>query len=142
MDITQLAHTVLITLLPVLPYVGKLGDEVAKGAAKKAGEHVFETGLTLWDKLHPRLRDKPAALAAAQEVMQAPEDTTNQEILRLQLQKLLKENPNFAQEVADFFQEQKIEGETTSIQQHAGDNATQIGRIQQMHDLNIHKSQP
>ena len=86
MDPVTLASTVTAFLAPVLT---KFGENFAEDAGKK-----------LWDTITGKFKDKPAASGAANEFAANAEDSDNQEAFSLQLKKALKEDPDFAQEIA------------------------------------------
>ncbi|WP_414588902.1 hypothetical protein [Scytonema sp. PCC 10023] len=85
---------------PFLPYLLKLGDKAAEEAAKKLGVDSWEKAKAIWVKLHPKVEAKPSAQEAVQDVAQAPEDEDALAALRLQLKKLLKEDPTLESEVS------------------------------------------
>ena len=122
LDVIQLAKDLTPLLAPLLPYLVKAGE----GAAEKAGENLLEAAndkaKALARRLWPALAAKPAALAAAQEVIAAPADEDAQAALRLQLKKLLSEDAALAQEVAQLWAEAQAAGVQVS-----GDRNVTIG---------------
>ena len=86
MDPVTLASTVTAFLAPVLT---KFGENFAEDAGKK-----------LWDTIAGKFQGKPAATGAASEFAAKADDPDNQEAFTLQLKKALKEDPEFAQEIA------------------------------------------
>jgi len=86
MDPVTLASTVTAFLAPVLT---KFGENFAEDAGKK-----------LWDTIAGKFQDKPAAAGAASEFAAKADDPDNQEAFTLQLKKALKEDSDFAQEIA------------------------------------------
>ena len=93
MDYGTLAREVVTFIGPFLPWLlhasGTAAGKAAEGAAKALGEDAYKKAKAIWAKLHPRLAANPAALAAAEEVAQAPEDQDAVAALRLQVKKLL-----------------------------------------------------
>lgn len=101
------------------PYLTKSGEEIAK----KIGEGIYE-------KLRSRFAKKPAARAALTDLEKAPTDENAQAAVRLQLNKILTEDEEFANELSSLIEKT---GETEAgrivITQIGGDNATMIGSI-------------
>lgn len=73
----------------LIPYLTKIGENIAESAGKK-----------LWDTITDKFKDKPAAAGAASELVENTDDPDNQEAFILQLKKVLKDDPEFAQETA------------------------------------------
>ena len=100
-------------------------------AFKSAGE---ESGKKIGEDIHQFLssafRKKPAAKEALADLKTAPDDADFQTALRVQLKKLLNEDPSFASQLQGML---KSAGETESgaavIRQTAGDNARQFGQV-------------
>ena len=90
---------------PFLPYLLKLGDKAAEETAKKLGADTWEKAKAIWVKLHPKVEAKPSAQEAVEDVAQAPEDEDALAALRLQLKKLLKEDPTLESEVTQLLAE-------------------------------------
>jgi hypothetical protein len=97
MDAAQLAQLVVTTLTPALPVLLKVGE----GAVGKIGENITDAVPKLWGKLLPRLSKQTGGLQAAQSVAESPNDADLQEILKIQLKKLLQADPDFAKEIAE-----------------------------------------
>lgn len=94
MDPVALASTVTAFLAPVLT---KFGENFAEDAGKK-----------LWDAIAEKFKSKPAAVGAANEFATKADDPDNQEAFTLQLKKTLKEDPEFAQEIAQLVDQYRI----------------------------------
>ena len=107
MDIVALASSVTTVLGPLLPYLLKAGaEETGKAVAGQS----WEWAKLLWTKLKPTVEANPAALVAAQDVAQAPEDHELQTVLRVQLRKLLTEDQSLADEVSRWLEQGKAAG--------------------------------
>jgi hypothetical protein len=100
MDIVALAGSVTTVLAPLLPYLLKAGDTAAEETGKAVAGQSWEWAKSLWTKLKPRVETDPAALEAAQDVAQTPEDKDLQAVLRVQLKKLLTDDQSLAKEVS------------------------------------------
>src|SRR5215213_1854988 len=107
MDIGAFASSVTTVLVPLLPYLLKAGaEETGKAVAGQS----WEWAKSLWTKLQPKVEANPAALVAAQDVAEAPEDEDLQAVLRVQLKKLLTEDQSLAEEVSRWLDQGKAEG--------------------------------
>jgi hypothetical protein len=100
MDIQTLAAQ----LAPLLPYLLKDGIELAKSAAGELGKKLSADA---WDglkalaaKIRHKAEAKPALQEALTDAQTAPADPDAQAALRLQLKKLLTEDPDLLNEVA------------------------------------------
>lgn len=105
MDVQSLAQQIVPFLAPFLPYLMKMGEKAAEEAGKKMGEGAWETARALWAKLRPKVEARPAAQEAAADVARNPQDADAQAALRLQLRKLLDQDPALATEVAALLQQ-------------------------------------
>ncbi len=131
-------------LAPFLPFLMKLGNKVAEGAAQKSGEDGWDKAKAVWEKLHPKVEAKEEAKLAVQQVVAKPESEARIAVLREELETLLKENPDLAAAIAQIMESDSpasssvtnidLQGENT---QSAGDNAKQIGQIGQARDITL-----
>jgi hypothetical protein len=110
MDISHLAQSVTTYLVPLLPYLLKAGEKAAEESGKRLAGEAWDGAKALWNKLWPKVEAKPAALEAAEDSAQAPEDTDLQAVLRVQLGKLLKEDPSLAEEIESLLVQAKGTG--------------------------------
>jgi hypothetical protein len=99
MDLSALVPQLVTLLIPFLPYLVK-GDEVAEEAESKFGAAAWERAKTLWGKLHPKVAAKAAAQEAVQDAAAAPDNEDAKAALRVQLKKLLADDPGLAEEIA------------------------------------------
>ena len=106
MDPMTLASTATALLAP---YLAKAGEAIAGEAISKLPEGVDK----LWGLISNQFKGKPAAEGAAQDLAEKAGDPDNQEAFSLQLKKALKENPEFATQLADML---KPKAEGGSIQ--------------------------
>jgi hypothetical protein len=124
----QLPAQLVQLLAPFLPYLVKgvklAGQEAARKLGEQAGEQAFEQAKALWDKLRPKIEARPAALEAAQDAAAHPDDEDALAALRLQLKKLLAEDPALAQELARLLAQSRPAGQTVIA---SGDRSVAIG---------------
>jgi hypothetical protein len=114
MDIGTIASSLTTALVPLLPYLLKAGEKAAEETGKAVAGQSWEWGKSLWTKLKPKVEAKPAALEAAQDVAQAPEDEDLQAVLRVQLRKLLTEEQSLAEEVSRWLEQGRAAGITVT----------------------------
>lgn len=100
MDPVSLATTVTSFLVPYLTKIG--------------GNLVEEAGNKLWNTIADKFKDKPAAKGAAEELTENAEDPDNQEVFILQLKKALRDDPEFAKEIANLLTQSNNAGITNS----------------------------
>jgi hypothetical protein len=110
MDTAELAKQVGVFLGPYLPFLMAGGTAALQEAAEKIGKGTVEQVERLWDKLWPRLGSRPAGAEAARDAAKAPDDEEAQTVLRVQLRKLLTEEPELAAEVEQLLEEAKRPG--------------------------------
>jgi len=124
----QLPAQLVQFLAPYLPYLVKglklAGQEAAKKLGEKAGEGGFEQAKALWDRLRPKVEARPAALEAAQDAADHPDDADALAALRLQLRKLLAEDDSLAQELARLLPQSGPAGQTVVA---SGERSVAIG---------------
>lgn len=137
MDITTLTHEITTHIVPYLPAlytVAKLGAaEAGKGVVselgKKAGGSLGDKTKAIWQKLWPKIEEKPAALEAVKDAAAAPDEADNQASVRKELKKILSEDEVFADEIGQLWEEAKSAGEMT-VNQTGDRNVNVIGNIQ------------
>ena len=124
MDIGTLASALTTALVPLLPYLLKAGEKAAEETGKTVASQTLEWAKSLWSKLKPRVEAKPAALEAAQDAAQSPDDQDAQAALRRQFKKLLEEDQSLAEEVSRWMDQGKAAGIYVSA---TGDRSVAIG---------------
>lgn len=111
-NISQLAHEAKDLLAPVLPYLIPAAAGAGKAALKRTGEKLsdvtWKKAEALWNKLWPKIENRAAALGAAQDLANTPDDSDAQGAFSLQLKKLFAEDAELAKDVAQFFVDSSI----------------------------------
>ncbi len=96
MDVSVLVSILAPCLGALLAGVNAAAEEIGKSVAPDLLAHAKR----LWAKLRPHVEMKPAALEAAQDVAQRPDDERTRAALELQLEKLLSDQPALAAQLA------------------------------------------
>jgi hypothetical protein len=87
-------------LSPFLSYLLNRTEDVATAAAKRFGSEAWERAQAIWTRLGPKVEGKDAAREAAEDVAAVPDDEVARAALQHQFKKLLKNDAEFADEVA------------------------------------------
>ncbi|HEX8450495.1 MAG TPA: hypothetical protein VF647_00295 [Longimicrobium sp.] len=133
LDISTTAAEFINLIGPYLPaltgfrtQLAEQATSVAKDAAGTAARALSETAWErlrrLWERISAPSDGKPPIGPATQDVIAAPEDPDALAALRLQLRKLLQQEPDLAEEVAGWLESVRTE----SVSAH-GDRSVAIG---------------
>ncbi|MDJ0734843.1 MAG: CHAT domain-containing protein [Nostocaceae cyanobacterium] len=114
-------------LAPCLPFLLNVGNKAVEGASQKLGEDVWRKATVVWSKLQPKVEAKAAALEAAKDVANEPEDEDAIAALRLQLKKLLNSDSTLASEIARVFESEKQTTSSISNVTASGERAIALG---------------
>jgi hypothetical protein len=129
MDPAELAKQVGIFLLPCLPALLAGGQQALQEAAGQLGKGTVEQAERLWSKLWPRLGSRPGGAEAAQDAARAPQDQEAQTVLRVQLRKLLTEDPALAAEIEQLFEAAKRSGAVAAAQRSVSIGGDASGNV-------------
>jgi len=88
----------------------RAGQEVTEALGTAAGQHAK----TIWAKLFPKVKERPAETDAVDDVAQNPDDELARSALQHQLRKLLRDDPALRDEIARMMSEAKRSGAITS----------------------------
>jgi hypothetical protein len=119
MDPTALASA---TTAALAPYLIQAGETLASQALKKLPEQTQK----LWGTIIEKFDGRPAAEGAAQELVVNAEDPDNQEAFNLQLKKMLRDDPTFAEEVVSLL---KAEQYNAAVQNMGSGAAASGGSV-------------
>jgi len=125
MDEVSTAKELATYLTPFLPYLVEAGKYAAGAAAKKFGESAWNGATTLWQKLWPKVEERPALKTAFDDVTNTPEDEDVQAALRVQLRKILLEDGSLAVELAQILSKLKDSGVNVVS---SGERSIAVGR--------------
>ena len=84
-------------LTPALPLLLNVGSKVFDGALDEMGSDALHKAKSIWANLSPKLKAKPSAQEAVEDLAAAPDDTDLQAAMRVQLQKLLNQEPELVE---------------------------------------------
>jgi hypothetical protein len=128
MDAGTVAAQAVSTLTPFLPLLVKVGegaaDEAGRGLARGAGA----AARSVWRVLRPHLSARAAARSAVAAAAARPQDPDARAALRLQVRKLLEEDPALAARLAGALRAPgvAVRGRGNRV---AGDRGVAAGRI-------------
>ena len=111
-------------LARALPYLSHAADHVAKKAGEAIGDTAWEFAQRVWTKVGARLRERPAAQEALDEVAASPQDEGARFVLERQLAKVFEADPALADEVEAIMLEAAaagvVQGDGPGRPQHHG----------------------
>ncbi|MBP2706882.1 hypothetical protein JOL79_24035 [Microbispora sp. RL4-1S] len=115
-------------LAPLLPYLVKAGEKVGDLAAEKAGQEAFGIAQRIWAALRPKVDGKEAAAEAVADVARDPDDEESRTVLKIQLRKLLAEDPDLASRVEQLWRQASGGGTVVTNVTASGAGSVAIGR--------------
>ncbi len=95
-------------LTPLLPYLLRAGEKAAEEAGRRIAGDAWEGAKSIWGRMVPGLKRRPAAQEALQDALSSPQDEDAQAALRLQLKKLLAEDPALAADLVRLVQAREV----------------------------------
>jgi hypothetical protein len=104
MDASSLAKLVVENLAPAIPFLVKAGESATADIIKDIGVSAWEKSVNLWLKIKPKFNDNPKLKEAIQEVVDNNLDNDAQAALRLQLKKILMQDPILLKELSELVQ--------------------------------------
>lgn len=100
--------TLTAFISPFLPSLLKLGDKAVdkdtESTAGKFGEVAVKKAQAIWEKLSPKVEAKESAKEAVLDVAKNPDDEDLQVVLRVQIKKLLEQDEELLNLIAEIFQ--------------------------------------
>jgi ATP/maltotriose-dependent transcriptional regulator MalT len=115
MDPATIASGLVSVLAPFLKGFMSGVTDASEKAGEAAGGKLRDFAAAIWGRLHPKLEQAPAALQAAQQVADKPEDQDWQAALRAQLKMLLEEDPALAHELGSSLEEAQQAGVVADV---------------------------
>jgi hypothetical protein len=118
MDVSALVSI----LAPCLGLLMAGATAAAQEIGTSAGSELLAHAKRLWAKLRPHIEAKPGALEAAEDVAQRPDDERARGALELQLEKLLRDQPELVDAIAPIVRDALAAGVVA-----AGDRSVAVG---------------
>lgn len=97
-------------LAPFLSSFLAAGRDALTDAAERGGEAALEHAQRLWERLRGRIAERPEAEQAAQKVAGRPGSARRRRALTEQLERLLAEDPQLAEEIGELFAQARAAG--------------------------------
>jgi len=119
-NVVELAQKISAFLLPLLPYLLKIGDKAAEEVSKKIGDEAWDRAKALWE----RLRRKKNVEQVAQTVAALPDNQALREALREEIARALQEDSALREEIARLWGEAEAAGVTVTA---IGDRSVAVG---------------
>jgi hypothetical protein len=125
--VAPLAGQIVQVLTPFLPYLLKVGEGLGTRAAQQMEDKGWDLATKLWGRLGARVDARPAAKEAAADLAAEPADEDARGALRVQLRKLLADEPLLQKELEALLKEAQGSGSTTTVTA-SGDRSVAVGR--------------
>ncbi|MEZ2240662.1 MULTISPECIES: hypothetical protein [unclassified Microcoleus] len=123
--------SILVSFLaPFLPFLIKVGEQASEEAGKQLGSDAWAKAKKIWEKLQPKVDNKPIQEAIT-DVASQPEDADFQAALRVQLKKMLNQDTDLSNELDLLMQRDSLDtASTTKIEQRiTGDRNKTVGKV-------------
>lgn len=111
-------------LAPFLAAFLKGGQSAVEAAVERGGAQALEHAQRLWDRLRGKVAERPEVEAAAEKLAGRPDSSRRQRALSSQLELLLGEEPELAQELAVLWA-QAVDAGVVAVAE--GDRSAAIG---------------
>ena len=138
-DLNEIAGQIAQALIPLLPYLLRIGDAAAEEVGRRLGAAALEQARALWEKL----RCRRGVELVAQAVVASPDNPALREALREEIARALAEDDSLQKEILRLIQSEVIQqvlakrgGRIRDVVQEAEGGPT-IQQIQASEDSNI-----
>jgi hypothetical protein len=125
--VTPLAGQLVQIVAPFLPYLLKVGEGVGESAAEHLEEQGSALAAKVWARLRGKVAAKPAAQEAAADLAAQPADEDARAALRIQLRKLLVDDPGLQRELETLLKQADAAGTSTVTVTASGERSVAIG---------------
>ncbi len=119
-DLNEIAGRFTQALIPLLPYLLRIGDAAADEVGRRIGAAAWEQIRALWERLRLRRSVEPVAQA----VVASPDNPALREALREEIARALAEDDSLAQELARLLPQSGPAGQTVIA---SGERSVAIG---------------
>ena len=124
--VAPLAGQLVQILTPFLPYLVKASEGVGSKAAQVVQDQGWDLAKKVWDRLGARVETRAAAQEAAADLAAQPSDGDAQAAMRVQLRKLLADEPGLHKELEALIKSAQGSGNVTNVTV-SGDRSVGIG---------------
>ena len=97
-------------LSPFLPTLLGRAHEVGAEIADRTTDAAWDYAKRVWERLRPRLEERPGAAQAAEDVAKAPDDADSGTVLEIHLKKILAEDPSLATDLRSIMDQAQAAG--------------------------------
>jgi hypothetical protein len=97
-------------LSPFLPTLLGKAQEVGAEIADRTTDAAWDYANRIWERLRPRLEERPGAPEAADAVATAPDDADTGTVLEIHLKKILAEDPALATDLRSILDQAQAAG--------------------------------
>ena len=104
-QVLELAQKITPFLLPLMPYLLKIGEKATEEIGKKIGGEAWDKAKALWGKLSRKDKVKAAAEAA----VALPDNPATQQVLETEIARALEEDTALREEVAQAVQSDVVQ---------------------------------
>jgi hypothetical protein len=104
-DLNEIAGQIAQALIPLLPYLLRIGDAAAEEVGRRLGAAALEQARALWEKL----RCRRGVELVAQAVVASPDNPALREALREEIAHALKEDPALREEALRLMQSEAVQ---------------------------------
>jgi len=125
--VAALAGQLVQILSPFLPALLKVGEGLGTRASQQLEDTGWDLAAKLWGRLGAKVDARPSAKEAATDVAAQPADVDAQGALRVQLRKLLVDEPRLQQELEALLAASQGSVTTTTVTA-SGERSVAIGR--------------
>jgi len=127
MDLVVLAGALTAALRPFIRGFRSKGEDLMEDAGGRAAESAYNFAKRIWSKLDPEVQKTPTAMEAADELAVAPADDDAAAVFRVQIRKLLEQDPELTRELAHLVEEGKQAGVVGDVVIHGDVKASGHG---------------
>jgi len=125
--VAPLAGQIVQILTPFLPYLIKVGEGLGTEAAHQMQDKGWDLASRVWGRLGAQVDARPSAKEAAADLATQPTDEDARAALRVQIRKLLTDEPGLQHELEALLKEAQGSGATTTVTA-SGERSVAIGR--------------
>jgi hypothetical protein len=113
--LAQTAGQVAMFLAPFLPRLLAVGEAIVEDAEQELREQGWEQAKAIWQRLGPKVDERPSAREAVEDAAAHPKDGDLQAALRVQIRKLLSEDRALEGDLTRLLQAGRQPGSVTTV---------------------------